>query len=258
MNSNRIRMLFYHHYISGIKQSFTSTQSEGRGWLAFCTVACLLVISWTSCLAGAEALTTIMTICDKLLSSNTSMFLDPVGKHDSSLYTIQLLHYYPHLAWIQNNYSLLWREYSSLTESGDFLAHWAEEHILSMADANRISVFALQQSASDLLRVWGSNSVASSILKNQTQRSYWVKQRWKATKYSDLSLYISTTPRCFELHIHISIWCSFILLLYFTFRLAAQRIVSQLCGSHRGATLQTCQDLVKHDTFLWIQLASCI
>lgn len=153
---------------------------------------------------------------------------------------------------------LLWREYSSLTESGDFLAHWAEEHILSMADANRISVFALQQSASDLLRVWGSNSVASSILKNQTQRSYWVKQRWKATKYSDLSLYISTTPRCFELHIHISIWCSFILLLYFTFRLAAQCIVSQLCGSHRGETLQTYQDLVKHDAFLWIQLASCI
>lgn len=106
MNSNRIRMLFYHHYLSGIKQSFTSTQNEGRGWLAFCTVACLLVISWTSCLAGAEALTTIMTICDKLLSRNTSMFLDPVGRHDSSLYTIQLLHYYPHLAWIQNNYSL--------------------------------------------------------------------------------------------------------------------------------------------------------
>lgn len=160
-----------------------------EGSVAFCTVACLLVISSTSCLAGAEALMMIMTICDKLLSRNTSMFLDPVGKHDSSLYTIQLLHHYPHLAWIQNDYSLAFLQHPASLASIFFSNRkWRLSDTLSRG--THTVVGRRQQDFSHCIAAkcfWslmrrGSNSVASSILKNSNTKELLGKAAMEGNK----------------------------------------------------------------------------
>lgn len=174
-------MLFYHHYIVVLNGLSPAHKMKPNGSVAFCAVACLLVISCTSCVAGAEALTMIVMICDKPLCHNTSMFLDPAWKHDSSLDTIQLLYcdYDPHLAWIQNDYSLYFLKHPA-SLGRIFFSHrkWRLSYTLSqgtdtvLGRYQQVSFIALQQSTSDLLRAWGSNNVALEVLKNQTQRSY--------------------------------------------------------------------------------------